>query len=357
MRIVQIIDSLEAGGAERMAVNYANALADMIEFSGLIVTRSEGVLKQQINSNVNYFFLNRLYTFDVKAIYKLRRFCISNSITHIHAHSTSFFLATLLKIIYPSIKIIWHDHYGWSTYLKNRKHNLIKICSFLFYGIITVNLDLKAWAEQKLYCTNILFLRNFITQKENSIQETFLSGNEKKRILCLANLRPQKNHYLLIAIAKKIKIFYPDWSFHLVGKDFNDNYALDIRKKIFNNSLQEHVFIYGSRNDIFAIINQSDICILTSKSEGLPVSLLEYGISKKAVVTTNVGNINNIITNAINGFLVTTEDVDDFYTKITMLIEDTVLRDKLSNNLYHEIVLHYTEEAVIQKYLHWINKK
>ena len=39
MRILQIIDSLEAGGAERMAVSYANALANEIEFSGLIATR------------------------------------------------------------------------------------------------------------------------------------------------------------------------------------------------------------------------------------------------------------------------------------------------------------------------------
>ena len=32
MRIVQVIDSLETGGAERMAVNYANALALRLEF-------------------------------------------------------------------------------------------------------------------------------------------------------------------------------------------------------------------------------------------------------------------------------------------------------------------------------------
>ena len=42
MRIVQIIDSLDVGGAEKMAVNYANALVGRIEFSGLVVTRAEG---------------------------------------------------------------------------------------------------------------------------------------------------------------------------------------------------------------------------------------------------------------------------------------------------------------------------
>ena len=54
MRIIQIIDSLEAGGAERMAVNYANALAHTIEFSGLVATRKEGLLLNQIDSTVSY---------------------------------------------------------------------------------------------------------------------------------------------------------------------------------------------------------------------------------------------------------------------------------------------------------------
>jgi len=37
MRIVQLIDSLDPGGAERMAVNYANALTDIISFQELIL--------------------------------------------------------------------------------------------------------------------------------------------------------------------------------------------------------------------------------------------------------------------------------------------------------------------------------
>ena len=57
MRIVQIIDSLDVGGAEKMAINYANALAETIEFSGIVATRKEGNLKLQIHSKVHYLFL------------------------------------------------------------------------------------------------------------------------------------------------------------------------------------------------------------------------------------------------------------------------------------------------------------
>ena len=59
MRVLQLIDSLEAGGAERMAVSYANSLSKKIAFSGLIATRKEGQLLSQINQNVDYLFLNK----------------------------------------------------------------------------------------------------------------------------------------------------------------------------------------------------------------------------------------------------------------------------------------------------------
>ena len=64
MRIVQIIDSLEAGGAERMAINYANSLSKNISFSGLVVSRKEGLLVNQIDQKVSYLFLKKRKTID-----------------------------------------------------------------------------------------------------------------------------------------------------------------------------------------------------------------------------------------------------------------------------------------------------
>ena len=46
MRVLQLIDSLEVGGAERLALNYANALSERITLSALVVTRKEGALKK-----------------------------------------------------------------------------------------------------------------------------------------------------------------------------------------------------------------------------------------------------------------------------------------------------------------------
>ena len=119
MRIVQIIDSLEGGGAERMAVNYANALLGKVSFSGLISTRKEGLLSHQIDEKVLYLFLNKKRRIDFKAVFKLRKYLKSNKVEIIHAHSSSFFIAVLVKLTLPKIKIIWHDHNGLSEFLSS----------------------------------------------------------------------------------------------------------------------------------------------------------------------------------------------------------------------------------------------
>ena len=56
MKVLQLIDSLNAGGAERVAVNYSNSLASRIEASFLCTTREEGVLKGSLSKNVQYLF-------------------------------------------------------------------------------------------------------------------------------------------------------------------------------------------------------------------------------------------------------------------------------------------------------------
>ena len=151
MRILQIIDSLEAGGAERMAVNYANALAEAIDFSGLVVTRKEGPLLTQVNNKVSYLYLNKKGTIDWKALFTLRKFVFENKVEVIHAHSTSFFLAFLLKLSCPSLQLIWHDHYGDSEFLSKRPSLALRLTLPFFDGIIAVNQKLKIWAEQKMH--------------------------------------------------------------------------------------------------------------------------------------------------------------------------------------------------------------
>jgi glycosyltransferase involved in cell wall biosynthesis len=354
MGILQLIDSLEAGGAERMAVNYANALVNQVSFSGLVVTRKEGPLSTQVDKGVSYLFLNKKRTLDLKAIFRLRNYVIQNKVTIIHAHSTSFFLAFLVKLTFPSLKLIWHDHYGNSEFLSKRPTVALRMIIPFFNGVITVNQNLKSWVEQKLNFKKVIYLPNFPAEENAIGEQTILKGTRGKRIVSLANLRVQKDHFLLLKIARKLKGSHPDWTFHLIGKDFNDVYSNQIKHLIATSNLEKNVFLYGSKQDVKNILQNATIAILTSQSEGLPVALLEYGWYKIPVVVTNVGEISSLIQNEQNGFIVAATEVDSFYNKLVELIESKTLQTNLGNALYKTIVKNYSQEIVVEKYLNWL---
>lgn len=359
MRIIQLIDSLEAGGAERMAVTYANALSKKIEFSSLIATRNEGALKQQLHSKVEYLFLDKKSNLDVKAFLNFRNFVIKNKVQIIHAHGSSFFWATLLKFSYPKIKVIWHDHFGNRAHLKSNATNILKLSSKLFYRIITVNKDLRNWAVLNLYCKKVQYIPNFISEFDNDIlQETILKGTEGKRIVFLANLKEPKNHLNVIKAYKSIHENFPKWTMHLIGKDYEDWYSKAIHDFIKEFSLQKSIFIYNSCNDISNILKQSTVGVLGSTYEGFPVTLLEYGKESLIVMSTNVGDCSTIIEHNKDGFLFDplnqNEIVYTFETIIKAIEDKEESIIDFGKKLSVSVQSKYGQKTILEQYLNFL---
>lgn len=353
LRIVQLIDSLEIGGAERMAVNYANALLSRVGFSGLVTTRNEGLLKDKLNRDVSYLFLNRTKKIDFTSLLLFVKYCKTNQISHIHAHGTSFFTAVLTKFLYPSIKIIWHDHNGNRVFSSGFQNNTLRIFSIFFSGIIVVNKALEVWAKQKLASSKVLFLPNFVI-KETVSEGAILKGVANKRILCLANIRWQKNQTMVVEVAERIKSKYPDWTFHCVGNGLETDYGQQVQNLCKEKELENIVYFYEGISDNATVINEATICVLTSVSEGMPMVVLEYGLYQKPVIVTAVGELPELIKNKENGGIVASNDVDHFCTLLSLLIENSDIRNTWSANLHNSIIENYSENKVLLNYLNWI---
>lgn len=347
MRVLQLIDSLEAGGAERMAVNYANSLGSRIEFSALAATRKEGVLKTQLDEKIPYLFLGRKRSVDLIAVLKLKQFVKANKIAIVHAHGTSFFMAVLLKIAYPKINIVWHDHNGGRSVQKNHNNTALKLASHFFNAVIVVNLELKAWAERNLAVTEATYLPNYAVTNEKEEKRTVLKGMDGKKIVCLSNLRHPKNHALLLEAFQDSGLKDQNWTLHLVGKDAHDDYSLRLKHFITENKLEESVFIYGSCPDVYNVLQQCTIGVLASVHEGFPVTLLEYGISGLAVVSTNVGYCAEIIQEEQTGLSFDPSDKKMLIQQLQRTAGDEELRNFLAKKLGESIRQKYSEEIVM----------
>lgn len=349
MRIVQIIDSLDAGGAERMAVNYANILADKIEFSGLISTRKEGQLLNHINEKVSYFFLKKEKKIDFKAIFRLRKYLKKNKIDTIHAHSSSFFIAVLVKFTMPGIKIIWHDHYGSRAKESKKQNRVLIFSSFFFHSIFVVNLQLQEWNRKNMNCKKVIFVPNFILERNENPELTHLKGEKGKRIVFLANLKRPKNHISILKAFSDLKLNESGWSLHLIGKDYLDSYSQELKDFINSNALENHIHLCGEKSDIKYILSQASVGVLASTEEGFPVTLLEYASGKLAVVSTNVGYCAQLIQNEFNGLLFNPLMDSEIRKQLSKITESEEFRENLANNLEETLVKEYSEKSIAEK--------
>lgn len=348
IRVIQLIDSLEPGGAERMAVTIANGLTEQVAFSGLVTTRLEGGLKFTINEKVGYAFLNKKKAIDIKALIRLRDYIKANKVNTVHAHGSSYFFAALLKMTMPSLQIFWHDHFGNRVHAKNN-YFLLRILSVFFSGVFTVNETLKVWAEKYLWVKDVRFLPNFTSSNEKELAVTVLEGVANKRIVFLANLHAPKNHILALKAFLNSKIASQDWTLHLIGKDKQDDYSQELKNFIHQNNLQEAIFIYGSCNDIKSILEQAKVGILVSSYEGFPVTLLEYGMAELTVISTDVGYCNTIIQNNKTGYLIPSDNNELLTEAFIKLANESHKNDTLAKNLNTFVKNNYAPEKVIQK--------
>lgn len=347
IKVLQVIDTLQTGGAERLAVNYANELTKHNIVSCLCATRHEGPLLNALDDKVDYLFLNRKSALDISAVIKLRTYVLKNNIDIIHAHATSFFITTMVKILIPRLRLVWHDHYGNSEFLNKRPVKILKFCSLFFTQIFSVNNVLENWAKNKLWCKNVAYVKNFPVLSKNELDLTTLKGEEGKRILCLANLREQKNQLQLLEAFKIVIKEYPNWTLHFVGKDFKDHYSTSFFNKIKDLNLEKHVFFYDTKSDILNILQQSTIGVLVSKSEGLPLALLEYGLAQLPVICTNVGNCGELISDESYGILLNCDKDSEVIKALLCFIEDETYRLNCAKNFNKKVSKYYSKEAVL----------
>ena len=323
LRVLQLIDSLRPGGAERMAVNTANSLEPFVNGSFICCTRQEGLLKEELKPEVGYLFLDKKSSLDPKAILKFTKYIRKNKIDIIHAHGTSWFLGVLMKLS-SKVKLVWHDHYGESENLEARSITVLKPLSGYFDGIISVNIVLKRWAEKTLKAERVIHLNNFIV--ENGIKSPFpkLKGEiDSFKIICVGNIRPQKDHLNLLRAFEIAAASNRMISLHLVGEDPGTVHSKAVLEQISSSVVAEKVFFYGTQKNIPKILEQANLGILSSRSEGMPLALLEYGMAALPVVCTNVGQIPEVVGSA--GILVDSNNSEELAQAILSFAENKEL--------------------------------
>jgi glycosyltransferase involved in cell wall biosynthesis len=143
------------------------------------------------------------------------------------------------------------------------------------------------------------------------------------QIVMVARFVPQKDHATLIRALEGITI---PFRLTFVG-DGPLRAAIEEQARC----LRERVAFLGERTDIVDILDDSDLLVLTSRTEGLPLCVLEGMRAGLPVIATDTGGIKEAVVDGYNGFLVPVGDTETLHAKLLALLTDAGLRQRMGH--------------------------
>ena len=348
--VLQVCDSLAAGGMERVAINLANALPTDRYRSHLCATRAEGDMAELVQPHVGRICLHRTRRFETAAIRKFIDYIRQNEIQIVHAHGTSLFLSVAAAAFKPHPLVIWHDHFGrYAT--EERSVWLYRLAARRIDAVITVNQPLADWARRRLQvpADDVSYIPNFVCESSNHDKPASLPGKRGLRIICVANFRPQKDHLNLLAAMRSVLCTVPEAHLILLGHGTESDCFKTVQNEIGNNGLNGHVSVLGPRKDVHAVLKGCDVAVLSSMSEGLPLALLEYGMAGLPVVATQVGQCEEVLSNGRCGILVPPRDPLRLAAAMMTLLKSGQKRRELGGKFNARVQRVYSARRVMQQ--------
>lgn len=346
MNILYCISNIyKVGGKERVLTNKVNWLAEHGHTVGIVTTDQNGEPPYfSLHPKVRIFDLEINYDKDKPSnfIFKLHRFLKyrANHYKRLKSVVSEFkpeIIVSLLGrefVILPAFKdrVKWvaechFCHFSYSTYsrggflgfidkisFKSMKRRLSQYDAF----VVLTDEDKIDWNLENIHV--IPNARTF-----NSIEKSDVSS---KRAITVGRYTYQKGFERLIDAWELLVENHPDWILTIVG-DGEERDAL--AKQIEVRGLTSSIFLQPSTKNINEEYMNSSIMVMSSRFEGLPMTLLEaqaYGLP--IVSFACKCGPRDVVENGVTGYLVPEGDVNGLAGALEVLMGDYELRVKMS---------------------------
>ncbi|WP_298156757.1 glycosyltransferase family 4 protein [Flavobacterium sp.] len=209
--------------------------------------------------------------------------------------------------------------------------------------------------------TNQLFkLKRNFTVIPNSINSTHFNivpkQNDNQRILYFGSLIRKKGLLELPLIFNQVVAMNPDAELMLIGKDVPDIMSgnastWEMMRGLFSAEAFKKVSYIGpkSYDEVGSYIATAVVCVFPSFAEALPVSWLEAMSMGKAIVASDIGWANEMITDGQSGFLVHPNNHKLFAEKINILLQNRLILDTFGCAARQRIEDYFSTIVVVEK--------
>ena len=171
------------------------------------------------------------------------------------------------------------------------------------------------------------------------------SNEQKTQLVCVARLEPVKNHSLLLKVFAKVLKSFPQTVLTLAGSGPLEK---ELKKLAKDLDILDNVNFLGNVDDINHLLQQSDVFVLSSKSEALPISILEAMANGLPIIAPRVGGIPELVTNE-TGILYTVNSEENLFDALLTILVKKQMRKELGKNA-RTFVTQFTPENIAREY-------
>lgn len=327
MRILQVINSLNTGGAEKLLLETIPLFIEKgIEMDLLVLNGTDYPFMKQLKQ------LNccKIYSLGFKSVYnpinifKVIPYLTKYDLVHVHLFPAQYWVVIAKIISFSKVKLIFTEHSTSNRRMQNKILAYFDKQLYSYYEkIICITNEVKHAMEIYLCDSKAVFvviengvnlkkITNVTALDKNKIN--FRIGEFDPLLIQVAAFRHEKDHKTLI---RAMQYLQAEVKLLLVGEGVFQDECMNLVKEL---QLQERVFFLGVRMDVPQLLKSADICILSSNWEGFGLVAVEGMAAGKPFIASDVPGLSNVVKGA--GVLFEKGNFKELAMKIKKLLAD-----------------------------------
>ncbi len=357
-KVTLFIDSLRAGGAERVCVNLANSLVEKgIPVTILVMNFAQYGTSYHLSEKVEVFDLkvsNARYVF----MPLLKYFYMNRFGTLICFNYELTIISVLLRMLCPGIsfKLITRNINSLEKMFKLdnslfRKYIVFPLLKWSYTNCDLIVNQCKGMRDEVNHLIpkakgKSIYIYNIVSDEVQSIAENVVNSSliKENYLLYVGRLEPQKGLQDLILAFYQVSKANSELKLKVVG---TGRLLSDLQSLVSELELEDRVEFEGFQKNVIEYYKKAKAVVLTSRFEGFPNVLVEAVSLGTPVIAYDCSHGPNEIINDLNGYLVEMDNIDKFAESINTLVD----KDFDHHLIHLQASKKYFKDAVLHKWL------
>ena len=350
MKILHITNRLSEGGVESFLLTFLPRLRSLgYQVELLVLDKSAVSMRSMFETQGIRVHIGKYSNiYNLLNVFEVRRYLCLYDIIHVHLWPAQLWVAVASLGKYSSTCCMTTEHGNFNKRRQYRFYRPIEQWMYGRYRMIvgvsdTSRNNLLGWIKHSM----VMSIPNGVDLSKLSGASPY-SKNELELpddaivVTMVARFFEQKDHSTLIRA-----MMHTSANIYLLLVGSGETMPA-YKEEARISGLENRIRFLGRRADVPRIIASSDICVLSTHYEGLPISVLEYMAAAKPVIVTNVDGIPELMPDPY--WMVAPQNAEELSRKIMELSSDRILRERIGAS-NQKRAADYDLNVMVDKYI------